>query len=58
MNPWALFFLILAVGMLPGALYLGGLNGLSLLGVLFTLLTIAIQVARPRGSTPQRKARR
>lgn len=51
MNPIALVFLILGVACLPGALMLGGHNGLTLLGVLFTLLALVIQVTRPREDT-------
>ena len=51
MNRLAFILLLLGIACLPGALLLGGHNGLSLLGVLFALLALVIQVTRPKEDT-------
>ena len=48
MNPLALFFLVLTVGVAPFALFDFRFNGLDLLAVMSLIASIAIQILRPR----------
>lgn len=48
MNPLAVFLLVLGVSLLPPALLAGGHKGLTLLGVLLVVLSIAVQIVGVR----------
>ena len=54
MNPAALVLLMLAVVLIPGALIVGGFNGLSLAGVLAVVASIALTII---GAPSKRSAR-
>lgn len=47
-NPLALFLFIVGAAQLPGALILGGHNGLTVLGVVLVVAALIIQTTRPR----------
>ena len=48
MNPLALLLFIVGAAQLPGALALGGHNGLTVLGVVLVVAALIIQTTRPR----------